>query len=275
MILADVHNHTLISHGEASAAQMHKAARRLGLAWYGFSEHSPLPPGYACPLYHGDLAGDFPGYVEEVLALRAHSPLPGAPRVLLGMELDWIPSRMPYMRELAARWPFDYVIGGLHFLDMLAVGSPKNWGQGESEEERCRRFAAYYREMTAMVRSGLMNIVAHPDFIKVRCWGSFQAWLAAPGSLDLIRETLTAMRETGVALEVSSAGLRKDFAEPYPAPPVMRLAAELGVNISFGSDAHATADVAFGFDQLAAYARSFGYAQSVIFVGRKPRFLPF
>ena len=96
-----------------------------------------------------------------------------------------------------------------------------------------------------------------------------------PGSLDLIRETLAAMRETGVALEVSSAGLRKDFAEPYPAPPIMRLAAELGVNISFGSDAHATADVAFGFDHLAAYARSFGYAQSVIFVDRKPRFLPF
>ncbi len=143
MILADVHNHTLISHGEASAAQMYEAARRLGLAWYGFSEHSPLPPGYACPLYHGDLAGDFPGYVDEVLALRELFHLPGAPRVLLGMELDWIPSRMPYMRELAARWPFDYVIGGLHFLGMLAVGSPKNWGRGESEEERYRRFAAY------------------------------------------------------------------------------------------------------------------------------------
>ena len=61
MILADVHNHTLISHGEASAAQMYEAARRLGLGWYGFSEHSPLPPGYACPLYHGALAGAFPG----------------------------------------------------------------------------------------------------------------------------------------------------------------------------------------------------------------------
>ena len=88
MILADVHNHTLISHGEASAAQMYEAARRLGLDWYGFSEHSPLPPGYACPLYHGDLAGDFPGYVVEVLALRESFHLPGAPRVLLGMEPD-------------------------------------------------------------------------------------------------------------------------------------------------------------------------------------------
>ena len=57
MILADVHNHTLVSHGEATVAQMYEAARARGLSWYGFSEHSPLPPGYACPLYHGDLAG--------------------------------------------------------------------------------------------------------------------------------------------------------------------------------------------------------------------------
>ena len=271
MILADVHNHTLISHGEADVAQMYEAARARGLRWYGFSEHSPLPPGYACPLYHGDLAGDFPGYVEDVLRLTSAE----FPRVLLGMELDWIPSRMPYMRELAARWSFDYVIGGLHFLGMLAVGSPKNWGRGESEEERYARFADYYREMTAMVRSGLMNIVAHPDFIKVRCWESFHAWLDRPGSLELIRETLLAMRDGGVALEVSSAGLRKEFAEPYPAPAIMRLAAELGVSISFGSDAHATADVTFGFDQLAAYARSFGYAHSVVFQARQPFNLPF
>ncbi len=271
MILADVHNHTSISHGEATAAQMYEAAQARGLRWYGFSEHSPLPPGYACPLYHGDLAGDFPRYVEEALRLKSA----GSPRVLLGMELDWIPSHMPYMRELAARWPFDYVIGGLHFLGSLAVGSPGNWNQGESEEERHARFAAYYREMKAMARSGLMNIVAHPDFIKVRCPESFHAWLDRPGSLELIRETLCAMREGGVALEVSSAGLRKEFAEPYPAPAIMRLAVEEGVNISFGSDAHSTADVAFAFDHLAAYARSFGYARSVVFQARQPFHLPF
>lgn len=271
MILADVHNHTIISHGEATVTQMYEAAQARGLSWYGFSEHSPLPPGYACPLYHGDLAGDFPRYVEEVSGLKAAA----SPRVLLGMELDWIPSHMPYMRELAARWPFDYVIGGLHFLGSLAVGSPKNWGQGESEEERRARFVAYYREMTRMVRSGLMNIVAHPDFIKVRCPESFHAWLDMPGSLELIRGMLCAMRECGVALEVSSAGLRKDFAEPYPAPAIMRLAAAEGVSISFGSDAHATADVAFAFDHLAAYARSFGYCHSVVFQARLPFSLPF
>ena len=60
MICADVHNHTIASHGLATVGQMFAAAQARNLAWYGFSEHSPLPPGYSCPLYKGDLAVTFP-----------------------------------------------------------------------------------------------------------------------------------------------------------------------------------------------------------------------
>ncbi len=270
MILADLHNHTRISHGEASAAQMYAAACRTPLEYYGFSEHSPLPPGFACPLYRGDLAADFPDYVREVLALKEAAT---GPKVLLGAELDWIPSNPGWMRDFVAAYPFDYLIGGLHFLDRLAVGSPKNWDC--AEEEKTRRYAAYYREMARMAASGLVDVVAHPDFIKVRSYESFQAWLDLPESRELIRKTLAVMKKAGVALEISSAGLRKDFEEPYPAPAIMALAAELGVPVAFGSDAHTTADTVSGFDRLAEYARSFGYAQSLFFLARKPYFLDF
>lgn len=83
------------------------------------------------------------------------------------------------------------------------------------------------------------------------------------------------MKKAGVALEISSAGLRKEFEEPYPAPPIMALAAELGVAVTFGSDAHTTADTVSGFDRLAAYARSFGFTKSLIFEKRQKRALPF
>lgn len=270
MIPADLHNHTHISHGEASAAQMYAAACRAPLEYYGFSEHSPLPPGFSCPLYLGDLAADFPSYVREVLALKETG---SGPQVLLGAELDWIPSNPGWMRDFAAAYPFDYLIGGLHFLERLAVGSPKNWDC--PEEEKFRRYAAYYREMARMAASGLVDVVAHPDFIKVRSYASFQAWLGLPESRALIRETLTVMKKAGVALEISSAGLRKEFEEPYPAPAIMALAAETGVPIAFGSDAHNTTDTVSGFDRLAEYARSFGFTQSLIFEKRQKRALPF
>ena len=69
MICADIHNHTVASHGLATVGEMFAAAQARTLVWYGFSEHSPLPPGYSCPLYKGDLSVTFPAYADEVLAL--------------------------------------------------------------------------------------------------------------------------------------------------------------------------------------------------------------
>ena len=275
MIVADLHNHTLASHGTADAAAMLARAREAGLRWFGFSEHAPLPPGFFCKLYTGDLNVEFPRYAAEVLRLREAAAETGGPRVLLGMELDWIPSRLAYMRELVAAWPFDYVLGSLHHLDGMSVGADANWGPEVNREERFARFAADYYEMASLATSGLVQVAAHPDFIKLRAHDDFRAWLGAAESRAPLEAAMTALAATGTAMEVSAAGLRQKFAEPYPAPALMRLALEAGVDICFGSDAHAPGDVARPFDRLADYAASFGFTDSVIFVNRQRRRLPF
>ena len=281
MICADIHNHTLASHGLATVGEMFAAAQARKLAWYGFSEHSPLPPGYSCPLYKGDLAVTFPAYAAEVMALRkqtaghAGGGQSGAPRVLLGMELDWLPVNMPWMRDAVSRYPFDYIIGGLHFVGDVPVGSPRSWGPEVERPQRFARYDAYYEAMQELAASGMVDVVAHPDFIKVCCYEDFQAWLALPGSTDRVAAALEAMRATDTAMEVSSAGLRKPFHEPYPGPAIMRLAADLGLTISFGSDAHNIQDTGSHFDTLAEYAASYGFARSRICIGRQPLELDF
>ena len=274
MICADVHNHTIASHGLATVGEMYAAAKERNLRWYGFSEHSPLPPGYSCPLYKGDLAVTFPAYAAEVMALREQTAcLPGtqsaSPRVLMGMELDWLPVNMPWMRDVIGHYPFDYIIGGLHFVGEVPVGSPRCWGPVVERHERFARYDAYYEIMQGLAASGMVDVVAHPDFIKVCCYDDFQAWLALPGSTDRIAAVLEAMRATDTAMEISSAGLRKPFHEPYPGPVIMRLAADLGLTISFGSDAHNTQDTGSHFSELAAYAAAYGFSRSRICVGRE------
>ena len=281
MICADIHNHTLASHGLATVGEMFAAAQARKLAWYGFSEHSPLPPGYPCPLYKGDLAVTFPAYAAEVMALReqtaghAWGGQSGAPRVLLGMELDWLPVNMPWMRDAVSRYPFDYIIGGLHFVGDVPVGSPRSWGPEVERPQRFARYDAYYEAMQGLAASGMVDVVAHPDFIKVCCYEDFQAWLALPGSTDRVAAALEAMRATDTAMEVSSGGLRKPFHEPYPGPAIMQLAADLGLTISFGSDAHNIQDTGSHFDTLAEYAASYGFARSRICIGRQPLELDF
>ena len=129
--------------------------------------------------------------------------------------------------------------------------------------------------MARLAASGFVDVVAHPDFIKVCCYNDFQDWLRQPGSLDIVARALEAMRQQDVAMEVSSAGLRKAFHEPYPGPAIMGLAADLGLDICFGSDAHAAAETVSHFDDLARYTRSYGFSRNRIAVGRERRWLEF
>jgi histidinol-phosphatase (PHP family) len=191
------------------------------------------------------------------------------------MEVDWFEADQDFVRQAARACSFDYLIGSVHFLGRWGFDAGAADWEALDEEERGARYAAYFTTLAAMARSRLFQIAGHPDVIKIFSIRSFRAWLGRKANLDLAAEALTAMRDAGMAMEVSSAGLRKPCAEIYPGPAVMRLAAAIGLPVSFASDAHAADQVAFAFAELARYAASFGYRSSVVFSGTERRELPF
>ena len=74
-----------------------------------------------------------------------------------------------------------------------------------------------------------------------------------------------ALKAKGMGMEISSAGIRKPCREIYPCAAIMRMASELGLDITFASDSHTTDDVAHAFPRLATYAKAFGFTDSVVF----------
>jgi len=58
-----------------------------------------------------------------------------------------------------------------------------------------------------------------------------------------------------VAIELNTAGLRKECKEIYPSPRIVHMAAQLGVPITFGSDAHAPNEVGLNFAEAVQLAR--------------------
>lgn len=270
MILADLHAHTNCSHGTASILEMLDAGEKSNLRYMAISEHSPLPPGFLCKLYNSDFEKNFPPLLRKIEQLKK-----GRPGFLAGLELDWTPGCYSWMRDLVAQMRFDHVLGSLHFLDGKSVGNPASWPADMPRAERFERFQAYYHEMAAMAASGLINIASHPDFIKLRVWDDFQAWLGTSGSEQAIGCALRAMARHGVALEINTAGLRWPFHEFYPCSKILGLARECGVEISFGSDAHRPEDVAAGFAEAENLARKHGYKSYLVFMDRKPRVLEF
>ncbi|WP_245576399.1 histidinol-phosphatase [Desulfovibrio cuneatus] len=274
-IVADVHMHTSHSHGVASTAAMYAAAKAKGLSIIGFSEHSPRPEGYCYATdYQENLRATFATYIAEVQALKATAAQEGI-TVLLGLEVDYIAGQEDYARALCTEYPYDYIIGGLHFQGTWGFDGPEKEWEGISQAQRFTAYARYYQDLERMCRTGLFHVAAHPDLIKIHTVADFHHWLATPQAPALIDAALLAMKETGMAMEVSSAGLRKNCQEVYPCPAIIQRAAALGLPISFGADAHCENTPAFAFAELAHYAQQFGYAHSLIFSQGTPQVLPF
>ena len=264
MITADLHTHTRCSHGKSTAREMFAAGKERGIALHGFSEHSPRPDGYDYPSeYRAQLIRAYPEYVREVLELKEQHP----GQVLLGMEMDWIEAEIDFIRKTVRAYDFDYLIGSVHFVGTWGYDFSSGDWKELSFAQRAAHYASYFHALTRMAASRLFNIAAHPDLIKIFSIDTFLQWLTQGDGLDLVRESLVAIRDSGMSMEISSAGLRKPCGEIYPGPEIMRLAADLRVPVVFGSDAHQPSDMGFAFDELARYAASFGIARGECVIG--------
>lgn len=277
MITADLHTHTCCSHGADTAAAMYAAAAAAGLSCIGFSEHSPRPAGFDYRREYRDrLSASLPDYFREVKALRAGGQgRPGSPSALLAMEMDWLEGEEAFTRRACGAEDFDYLIGSVHFLGHWGFDDGSEPWESAGQEQCDAWYAAYFTAWEAMIRSRLFQIAAHPDLIKIFSVRRFHHWLARAENLARVETCLRALREAGMAMEISSAGLRKPCREIYPAPAIMELAARLELPVSFASDAHSTKDVARDFARLADYARGFGFTQQTVFAGGRMASIPF
>lgn len=250
-------------------------ARALGekLDLIGFSEHSPRPEGFNYRHeYREKLRLHLNDYFSQVEKLRA---APAACRVLLGMEMDWLKGEEDFIRRACASHDFDYLIGSVHFLEHWGFDDGAEPWENASQEECESRYKAYFLAWKDMLSSGLFQIAAHPDLIKIHSVDQFHIWLDKPESLALVRECLLALRDAGMLMEISSAGLRKPCREIYPCARIMAMAAELRLPVSFASDAHRPADMGHAFPRLASYARAFGYSRQSFFERGRRGELPF
>ena len=260
MIKVDLHTHTNHSHGQNSVQEMYDRGKLLGLEVMGFSEHSPRPLAYSYPReYREHLSATFEEYISSVLALKQ---LSAGPKILLGLEMDYFPLEEEFIRNTLAAHPYEYVIGGLHFLNTWGFDhSQEDWDK-LSEDEKRHHYEHYYQTLVKLADSGMMHIVAHPDLIKIFSVNFFHEWIQEKSSQALIKKALVAIKDNDMAMEISSAGLRKPCKEIYPGPLLMRIASNLDLPITFASDAHCINTVGYAFDQLADYANKFGFKNS-------------
>lgn len=256
---ADYHMHTrLCRHAVGDPIDLAAQAVRIGLTEIGFSEHNPMP--------HDDwddwhmLQADLDTYVENVRhARRVYPDL----TIKLALEMDFIPGQEEWIRQLIARHPWDYLIGAVHYVsDSWDLDNPKRLSEWKSRDP-FEVWSAYFQRLTMAAESGLFDIIAHADLCKKFCF------YPKEDCTPLFARFLDAARKAGVAMELNTAGLRKDCKEIYPSPQIVRMAREADVPITFGSDAHAAGEVGMNLAEAVALARSVGYTHRCRFTRRQ------
>jgi histidinol-phosphatase (PHP family) len=249
----------------ANVERYRSVAEEQGIAELGVSEHvyrfRQALEVWQHPFWrsqaHEDLE-DYASFVREQTDLR------------LGIEADFVPGREDRMANLLQSIDFDYVIGSVHFVREVAVDHPDYdvWEQAGSADEVWRR---YFDTLAEAARSGLFDILAHPDLVKV--WGRERP--RPEGDLRRFYEpAIEAIAESGIAVELSTAGLRKPVGELYPAPEFLEMAVDAGAPIALSSDAHRPADVGHRYADALALLERLGVSELCVFEGRGRRLEP-
>lgn len=260
-MIVDYHMHLRdeeerITHTVEAAERFVEAAAARGVDEIGFSEHvyyfRETRSLWTVPYHVDRCVYALEPYVEAVVEAKRR----GLP-VKLGIEVDYVRGREEETRELLAPYPWDFVLGSVHFIDGLGIDGRPRLLDALGVEETWRR---YFAELAAAARSGLFDVLAHPDVVKI--WGE------RPSEVDYspLLEALD-----GTCLEVSSAGLRKPVGELYPDPALLAAARERGVPITLASDAHVPHLVGEDFDGVLTLARGAGYETVTVFDGRSGR----
>jgi histidinol-phosphatase (PHP family) len=256
----DLHNHTTrCNHAEGTVEEYTERAIALGIDIYGFSEHAPMDfdEGYRLSF------DEMNAYVSDILSAR--EKYKDQIEILLGYEVDWLPG---HMDERVLNADVDYLIGSVHFIDKWSFDNPEFIG-GWKERDIDEIWQAYFEATEAMAKSGKFDIVGHLDLIKV-----FK-YLPKKDIRLLAKDSLNAIKKSGMVLEVNAAGLRKPVQELYPSRMLLEEAYALNIPITFGSDAHTVEQVGFGYDSAVSLAKTVGYNQAVTFKARDRELINF
>ena len=259
-VRVDSHIHTSrCGHGSGVPAEYLAHAEETGIDVIAFTEHVPLPGDLDPTRAYAMSPKVWSGYVAEILSLRSDSV-----QVMLGAEADWLPGRMDHVTSLLAEADWDVVLGSIHMIEQWPFDDPDlvaMW-DGKDIDEVWR---TYFELFGDAVRSGLFDVMAHPDLVKK--FGHRPSADPAPLYLEAAR-TLAA---EDVAIEVSTAGLRKPCGELYPSEGFLSACFAEGVAVTTGSDAHRPEQVGLDMDVALGALRRVGYREIVYFEKREAK----
>ena len=167
------------------------------------------------------------------------------------------------VKEILSAYPFDYVIGSVHFLRGWAYDSSEI--KAEWEKHSLRDIYEWYtEEVEKLAASGLYDVLGHP--FNIRLFRYLPDFDVTP----YLERVAKALKKADMVVDVNTGTYyRYPIKEISPYPDFMKVAAAYGLPIITTSDAHEPEDCGRYNQEAVDYAKSFGYTQIARFEGRR------
>jgi histidinol-phosphatase (PHP family) len=252
----------------ANAERYREVATERGIEELGVAEHvyrfTAALGVWDHPLWLEEAVDDLDAYCAFVR---------GETDLKLGIEADFVPGREERMRSLLEERDWDFVVGSIHFIAEGALDYARYdvWNSGRSADHVWRTYFGWLGEAAA---SGMFDVLAHPDLVKF--WGPAQPERPWPERdlrfyYDIAMERIA---DSGVAVEVSTAGLRKPVGEIYPSSAFLEMLVDAGVPLALSSDAHVPEHLGDRYDEAVALLADHGVGEIAVFDRRERRMEP-
>jgi histidinol-phosphatase (PHP family) len=197
----------------------------------------------------------------------------GELEVLRGLEIDYHAPIVGIIGPLLDRYPVDFVLGSVHFVDNWVIEDPETLKLEPFRNCTPEELAEIYlRRMEEAAHSGMFQVMAHVDFMK-KCWNAIGR---KPENWEKrIKQTAQVFKETGVTVELNTRGwVLPEISEAYPSNSFLKLQFKAGVPITVGSDAHSVERVGENVDKALKLLYNIGYREVTIFRNRIPSTIP-
>lgn len=197
-----------------------KAAIQSGYTELGFSDHTPWRYDSA---YHSTMRMEedkLAGYVQTLLNLR--EKYKDQISIKIGLECEYFPKYMNWLKQILKDYPIDYIILGNHYDDTDETGI--YFGRPLSKEQLTK----YVDNCIKAIETGLYSYIAHPDLAYFNPDDIFY-------KQEMKRLCLSA-KAHDMPLEFNLLGYRTN--RHYPHESFFRIAREVGNKVIIGTDAH-------------------------------------
>jgi histidinol-phosphatase (PHP family) len=256
----DYHIHSSFSDGRAAPEDYIATAVTAGLKEIGFSEHLTL--------FRGSLdwsmdASDIEPYLRYINKLVRN--VTGI-KVRKGLEVDFFPGKEKDIWSLLKKTKLDYAIGSVHYLGDFSVDTGPEFYDGKNIDNL---FETYFEQVTAAAESGLFDIIAHCDLVRI------YGFKPSTDPENLYRKLARNFKIHDVAFELNTNGRNRPVGDFYPDRKYLRIFREENVPVCVNSDAHMPSRVAQHFDEAYELLKSAGYTEMAVFENRERFMIPF